>query len=96
MQIKENWTDIEGEVHDTQLSDISEDFVKVKLKVAESKPVKGFADLIEASAGQMLTVEVPKDAAANLKKGTKMVSRIRRATNKNIFAHPDKTKAVKS
>lgn len=93
MQIIENWTDVEGEVQDTEPSDISEDFVRVKFEVNHSKPVEGFANLFDAAKGQTLTVEVPKHAAAQLQKGAKIVSRIRRATNKNIFAHPELTKA---
>lgn len=93
MQIVENWTDVEGEVKKTEPSDISEDFVKVELEVNHSKPVVGFANLVDAAKGQTLTVEVPKHAAALLKEGATIVSRIRRATNKNIFAHPDHTKA---
>jgi hypothetical protein len=93
MQIIENWTDVEGEVKHTEPSKISDDFVSVSFEVNHSKPVEGFANLVDAAKGQTLTVEVPKHAAELLQKGATIVSRIRRATNKNIFAHPELTKA---
>ncbi len=93
MQIVENWTDVEGEVEEVKPSDISEDFVSVRLGVSHAKPVKGFANLVDVPKGQSIAVQVPKQVAVQLKKGAKIVTRVRRATNKNIFAHPDLTKA---
>jgi hypothetical protein len=95
MQIVENWTDIEGKVKEIEPSDVADDFVKVKLEVSQAKPVEGFADLHKEAEGQTLTVEVPKAAAEHLKAGAEISARVRRATNKRSFAHPDLVKTVK-
>ena len=76
-------------MEETGPSDVSEDFVRVKLAVNHAKPVEGFANLLEDAKGQTLTVEVPKAAAGQLKSGEKLSFRLRRAGNKKIFAHPE-------
>jgi hypothetical protein len=96
MQIIENWTEVEGKVKEMEPSDVSEDFVRVKMTVNKAKPVEGFANLLEESEGQTLTVEVPKAAAEDLQKGANVSCRLRKATNKKIYAHPEQVKATKS
>lgn len=92
MQIIENWTDVEGKVKDTEPSDVSDDFVKVRVEVNHAKPVKGYANLLEEAKGQTLTVEVPKAAAEKIQPGAKIACRVRRAGTTKIYAHPEQVK----
>ena len=96
MQIIENWTDVVGKVEDVEPSDVSDDFVKVKMAVNQTKPVEGFANLLDDAKGQTLAVEVPKKAAAPLQPGEKVSCRLRRGGNKKIFAHPEQVNKLKS
>ena len=96
MQIIENWTDVVGKVEDVAPSDVSDDFVKMKVAVNQTKPVKGFANLLEDAKGQTLDVEVPRQAAEQLQPGAKVSCRLRRAGNRKIFAHPEQVARVKS
>jgi hypothetical protein len=96
MQIIENWTDVEGKVEEVEPSDVSDNFVKLRVAVNRTKPVEGFANLLDDAKGQTLAVEVPKKAAEHLQPGEKVSCRLRRAGNQKIFAHPEQVAKVKS
>lgn len=96
MQIIENWTEVVGRIEGLEPSEVSADFVKMKLAVDQTKSVEGFANLLEETKGQTLAIEVPKQTAEQLQPGEKVSFRLRRAGNKRIFAHPEHIAKIKS
>ena len=91
MQIVENWSDIVGEVKGHHPSQSTAGFTTLKIAVKDVKPVKGFSNLLQKAKGETLEVNVPNDIIGDfdLKPGTIVSGRVRRAGLKNIFAHPE-------
>src|SRR5690606_16949198 len=63
MQIRENWTDLEGEVVDVRRSGAREGFVELDIAVRAARSVEGFANFFADRVGTTVTVSIRADAA---------------------------------
>ena len=92
MQIVENWTDIEGKVVSCAPSEELPGFHMLELAVEKAREVEGFANLLNQTVGHTLTVFIRADLAAldDCRPQAEAVCRVRRATNKRNFVHPEK------
>jgi hypothetical protein len=88
VQIIENWTDLSGRIEGRSASAVADKFVTVTLAVAEAKPVTGFANLLQDTPGQRVTIEVPHAKAAQWRDGDTVTCRVRLGGNRRIFAAP--------
>jgi hypothetical protein len=95
MQIVENWTDVTGKVAGVEPGEAGDGLVKVNLKVSRTHEVKGYANLLAETKGQILAVHLPQAAADELKLGDKVSCRLRRSGQQRIFAHPEQIQKAK-
>lgn len=86
----ENWTDIDGRVHALIPSTDVPGHVVVNIQVNRTKAVEGFADLLAAIAGTIISVYISQEVArqARVVIGARIRCRIRRAGPQRIFVHP--------
>ena len=90
MQVRENWTDLEGEVVDVRPSAARGGFVELDIAVRAARSVEGFADFLTPCVGTTVTVKIRADAVGvdDLVKGARVSVRARRGRAPDeIFAH---------
>lgn len=80
VQIRENWTDIRGELLDARQSSVRTGFVELEILVTDAAPVPGFVDFLQDRVGTVVIVNVPADAVdlGKLAKGARIAVRVRR------------------
>lgn len=88
VQIVENWTELSGRIEGTKPSDVADKFVTVNVAVQETKPVSGFANLLQDLPGKTVAVEVQKATAEKWKVGDVISCRVRLGGNRKIFSAP--------
>jgi hypothetical protein len=91
VQAIENWTSIAGRVRAVADASPLDGYKRVAVEVDEVAPVAAFKSLVEASAGDVVEIFVPADAAHDITTGQRISARVRRSA-RGIFAHPDETK----
>jgi hypothetical protein len=90
VQAVENWTCVTGKVlslkHDPETGRLL-----VNLRLETTKPVKGFADLLRAVAGDTVAIALPAEFKAEklLREGETVTIPARLARGPKMFAHPD-------
>jgi hypothetical protein len=91
VQIVENWADIKGEVMNSDPSKAAGDFIPVEVKVNDIKDVKDHRNLLADKVGEVIEVNVPKSLweSLDVKKGETAVMRVRMASSRKLFAHPE-------
>jgi hypothetical protein len=90
MQIRENWTDLEGEVTDVRRSATREGFVELDLAVRAAHPVEGYANFLGDCVDATVTVRIRAEAEGvdRLVKGAHVSVRARRGQSAHdVFAH---------
>lgn len=90
MQVRENWTELEGEVVDVRPSPTREGFVELDIAVRAARPVEGFANFLADCVDSTVTVKIRADAAGvdKLVKGARVSVRARRGQARpDVFAH---------
>jgi hypothetical protein len=89
VQIKENWSDIEGEVSELLPNPADPSFAIAKVKVNASAPVGSFANLLEKDIGKEISVRVPNLSVEGLAPGHRILMRVRQAGIGQYFSHPN-------
>jgi hypothetical protein len=91
MQIKENWSDIDGEVSELLPSPSDPSFAIAKVKVNASAPVGSYANLLEKDVGKEIAVRVPNASVQRigLAPGHRIQMRVRQAGIDKYFSHPE-------
>ena len=89
MQIKENWSDIDGEVSELLPNPADPSFAIAKVKVKASAPVGSFANLLEKDVGKQISVRVPNSSVQGLAPGHRIVMRVRQGGIGQYFSHPE-------
>jgi hypothetical protein len=90
MQIRENWTYLEGEVADVRQSATRAGFVELDIAVRAARAVEGFANLLGDCVDTTVTVRIRADAERvdELVKGAHVSVRVRRGQSADdVFAH---------
>lgn len=93
MQIRENWTDIEGTLLDSHTSSRRKGFVDLVISVEDVQPVEDYPNFLADQAGQTIVVSIPESVAENktLAKGAHVSARVRRGRQpSDLFAHTER------
>ena len=92
VQIRENWTDLEGEIVDVRPSPRRPGFVDVEVRVDAAAPVESFADFLGDRVGQALVVQFRERCleGRSLGRGRRLCVRARRGQGTDdVFAHSE-------
>jgi hypothetical protein len=89
--IVENWADVKGDLVDSYPSKTSDGFITLDVKVKDAKNIKGYKNLLADRVGEVIQVNVPESLlqGKDIKQGGKASLRVRMASPRKFFVHPE-------
>ena len=85
-QIVENWSDLRARV--VRVTRAGDAAVELTVEVVEVEPVPGYPNLLDAAAGDTITLRYPLGENPAPRPGDDLRSRVRKAGPDRYFAHP--------
>lgn len=87
VQIKENWTDIEGSLISLDSGIETDRFSTVQVKVSATASVLNFTSFLEDTMGKTIIIHVPKEIVHRMKfnVGSQIKCRIRKTESGQIY-----------
>lgn len=89
VQVRENLTELEGEIVAREPHPRLPDFDDVVVKVERAEPADGKPDLLSPAAGQELRVAVRRDLLGGAGPGARVRLRAARTSSGDAMAEPD-------
>jgi hypothetical protein len=91
VSVRENLTELEGEVSRREPDPHRPEYETVVLKVSGTAPVEGKPDLVRASTGDEVPIAVRRGLLGNVTVGTRVRLRASRTSSGDIMAEPHPT-----
>lgn len=88
VSVRENLTELEGEVTGRRPDPRRPDYETVVLKVSGAAPVEGKPDLVRASAGDEVPIAVRRGLLEDVAVGSRLRLRAARTSSGDIMAEP--------
>jgi hypothetical protein len=87
-QVRDNLTALTGTIEARRAHPALPGHEEVRIRIEDSAPVEGKADLLAASAGDVLEIAVPQRLLGDAHTGARLKLRAARGTNGWILAEP--------
>lgn len=89
--IVENWADVKGELVDSYPSKTSDGYITLEVKVKDVKNIKDYKNFLADRVGEVIQVNVSESLlqGKDIKPGGKASMRVRMASSRKFFAHPE-------